>query len=187
MIKPKDNLEFDETDKLLSYDPETGNLTWKINRCGTAKAGMIAGHLDSSHGYRIVRVNGERYRAHRVAWLLHYKEMPTERIDHINRNRDDNSIKNLRCVDKVTNHRNAKKPKNNTSGHVGVSWNKRDRNWRAAITVNNQKIILGGRANINDAIKLRKDAELKYGFHENHGKIIEGDIISLVPIKRKSK
>ena len=183
-MKVKKTLAIDEAQELLSYDPKTGNLIWKVDRGGTAKTGMVAGHRDTSHGYRIIRVNGIRYRAHRIAWLLFYREFPTSHIDHINRNRDDNRITNLRCVTHTENMRNRKKMKSNKSGVTGVSWNSKDKNWKAQITSNGKRIILGCRANIDDAIELRRNAEIKFNFHPNHGKTIDNDNIPLPKVKQ---
>jgi hypothetical protein len=83
----------------LAYDPETGWLTWKTN-------GQRADNGISDAGYRLVYVNRKGLRAHRVAFLLTVGRWPTEHIDHINRNREDNRWSNLREVTASENARN---------------------------------------------------------------------------------
>jgi hypothetical protein len=99
---------------VLDYDPETGDLTWKVGRRGTARAGCVAGWLGST-GYISLRFNRSSYLAHRVAWFLYHGEQP-EVIDHINRKKSDNRIANLRSVDKSANELN--------HGKTGVRWYK---------------------------------------------------------------
>jgi hypothetical protein len=82
--------------------------------------------------------------------------------DHINRNPLDNRKENLRKAARIDNNRNCSISKNNTSGIVGVSWNRRNNNWRTRIMVNNKSIELGQFAKKEDAIVARLQAELKY-------------------------
>ena len=88
--------------ELLSYDPETGLLYWKVSR-GRVKAGSLAGNASHRRGYIAVRINGSRHYAHRIAWELYYGEPPTQTIDHINGDTSDNRICNLRDVNQRTN------------------------------------------------------------------------------------
>jgi hypothetical protein len=81
---------------VLDYDPETGDLTWKINR-GRAKAGALVRSPIPSTGYYRLTYKRKSYLAHRVAWFLHYGAQP-EIVDHINHDRTDNRINNLRSV-----------------------------------------------------------------------------------------
>jgi hypothetical protein len=91
-------------------------------------------------------------------------------IDHINGDSMDNRIDNLRLVTHKENSLNKKLSSNNKSGVVGVSKNSRNKKWKADITYNNQKYYLGEFNNFDDAVKVRKAAEIKYGFHKNHGR-----------------
>ncbi len=118
--------------EVLSYDPETGRFTRKIDsRRGRAKAGDIAGSIECT-GYAAIWVDGVKYLAHRLAWLYVTGEWPADLIDHINGFRADNRIGNLRQADNWTNQQNLGGPKgNNTSGFLGVSRSKA--RWKAEI------------------------------------------------------
>lgn len=83
-------------------------------------------------------------------------------IDHIHHNGMDNRKNNIRICTRQQNNRNKRKTDKNTSGVVGVCWHKRNRKWQASIMVNKKNIYLGLYENINDAIKARKEAEIKY-------------------------
>ena len=91
-------------------------------------------------------------------------------VDHINHDRTDNRIENLRLVNANENGKNQKASVRNKSGVVGVSWKKSKNKWHSQIMVNGKQIHLGFFDNIDEAKKARIDAERKYGFHENHGK-----------------
>ncbi len=91
-------------------------------------------------------------------------------IDHINHNRSDNSIKNLRSVTHEENLKNMPKKKNNKSGITGVCFEKETGKWRSHITHKGKSIKLGRFENKKDAEMVRLKAELEYGFHENHGR-----------------
>lgn len=79
---------------LFSYNANTGELRWKVDR-GGIKAGQRAGCLDKARGDRVVRVNRVLYGEHRVIWKMHYKEEPPMTIGHLNGLADDNCVENL--------------------------------------------------------------------------------------------
>ena len=91
-------------------------------------------------------------------------------IDHIDQNKFNNRIENLRLVDGFDNHRNMPLLKNNTSGCCGVSMRKGLEKWRAFISVNGSFMELGYYDDWFEAVCARKSAENRFGFHENHGK-----------------
>lgn len=156
--------------ELLSYDPSTGEFRWKVRR--KLKAGSIAGceftNQDGKKYWR-VSIDGKKYLAHRLAWLVTYGEFPPEQIDHIDGNGLNNRLENFRAVSNAENHRNRRNQSNNTSGVSGVGWHKASRKWQAYIAVNRKDVHLGYFTNKDEAISARKAAEIKYGFHENHG------------------
>ena len=158
---PTNELTAEKLRMLLHYEPATGIFTWKVRAANSVKVGDIAGCPDGQ-GYLRVRVQSQRYRAHRLAWLYMYGEWPEDQIDHINRVRTDNRICNLREVTNKQNGQNAGKYSHNTSGHTGVSWNKHRSKWRAHIRHSQKSIRLGDFTNIEDAIAARKAAEKLY-------------------------
>jgi len=129
----------------------------------------VAGSL--SEGYRRVSIQGKSTGAHRVAWFLHYGKWPDGFIDHINHDRSDNRIENLRLVSRSDNARNQKLNRHNTSGFNGVSYHKKRQEWRAAIQVNGKKKWVGSFKTKDEAIAARQKANVVYKFHENHGEI----------------
>jgi HNH endonuclease len=82
--------------ELFHYDPETGRITWRMDRATNAKAGDRAGCINRSDGYMVININGTNYSAHRLIWLWMTGEWPHEEIDHVNRIRHDNRFCNLR-------------------------------------------------------------------------------------------
>lgn len=135
-------ITFEEADRLLKYDPETGILYWKEDRSSSIKKGSAANTL-SENGYIRICVNGKRYLGHRLAWLLFYKEHPGSSIDHINNIRSDNRIENLRVVSISMNNFNRTMQKNNTSGYRGVTFDKSRKLWMSQIHKNGMYIYLG--------------------------------------------
>lgn len=103
--------------ELLNYEPSTGALTWRVNRPG-AKAGRVVGCV-SVYGYRQLTVDAKPLYAHRVAWMHFYGEWPKEQIDHINGDRLDNRLTNLRDVSGAVNSANKHKPRGR-SGLLGA-------------------------------------------------------------------
>lgn len=145
--------------ELLHYSPETGIFTWLRDQ-GRVKKGSIAGAVDY-YGYIVIRLDRVLYKAHRLAWLYVHGEWPDKNIDHINRQRNDNRLKNLRDVDQSVNGHNGKMKATNTSGFTGVTWRKDRGKWSARIKVGYKNIDLGLYANINDAVEARQVAEAK--------------------------
>lgn len=155
-----------ELKELYNYDPLTGIFTYNnpLPRC-RFKHGDVAGSL--SRGYVRMRVQGKNYRAHRLAWLYMFEVWPKHQIDHINHDRSDNRINNLREATHQENQRNRSVNKNNTSDVCGVNWE--DCKWRSRITIDRKNISLGRFIDKFEAICARKSAENLYGFHSNHG------------------
>jgi len=154
--------------KYLRYDAETGKIFWKLNKGSTGKAGNEAGGQNG--GYLRMKLNRKSYKAHRIAWLLTYGSWPVDQIDHINGNKNDNRLANLRNVSNRENSRNKKIYKNNTSGTLGVSFDKSKQGYVASIMINGKHKNLGVFKNKEESIAARAAANIKYNFHENHGR-----------------
>jgi len=116
---------------------------------------------DNGQGYPVACINGKKTYLHQL--ILGRKDGFV--IDHINRDKLDNRRENLRFITQRQNCLNVKLNKNNTSGHRGIQWNKEISKYVARITHFRKSIHIGSFAKIEDAIKARKDAELKYGFN----------------------
>ena len=126
----------------LHYNPETGALTWVKPSGRRVRPGTEAGN-DRPDGYREVRVCGQRFLVHRLIWLMHYGVMPVDQIDHINGNRSDNRICNLREADVSRNSMNSKRRSDNSSGIKGVSFDKSRSKWAAYININGRRKAIG--------------------------------------------
>lgn len=131
----KDVITAEQLRNLLTYDLESGEFTWKVDRmCGrhnkqfAAHAGQIAGNGTRERSSRVqIRVAGKNYRAHRLAWLYVYGEWPRGEIDHVDGNATNNCIANLRLATREVNNQNHRRPNRNNSLQVqGVKkhWNR---------------------------------------------------------------
>lgn len=127
-----EHFNYEQISAHLSYDPKSGNLIWWNPTSSRIPQGSVAGSLNNQ-GYHRVSFKGKVLASHRVAWLLHYKKWPINQIDHINRNRQDNRISNLRDVTAAENIANSDR-----SGRLGerrrtakgYTWNKRAGKWQ---------------------------------------------------------
>jgi hypothetical protein len=161
----RQRLRYDyRTGKLYWRDDATKNKTWR-----TRYAGTEAFTADNGKGYRMGRLDYSAHQAHRVIWAMHYGFWPQTSLDHINHDRTDNRIENLREATVSENQKNQSKHRSNTSGATGVYWYARYDKWMASITADGIKHHLGYFADKELAIAARKAAEAQYGFHANHG------------------
>lgn len=108
--------------ELLSYDPDTGKVTWR--KTGPGRRANLQAGCKRSDGYIDIEIEGVTCKAHRLAWLLHYGEWSAGELDHKNRDKADNRISNLRLATKSQNCGNAGRQKNNVSGFKGVYFKK---------------------------------------------------------------
>lgn len=148
----------------LSYNPVTGEFT-------RIKTGKPAGGAHWT-GYRYIGVLGARHLAHKLAWLYvhgHYPQYPQEQIDHINRDRSDNRIENLRLVKQGENDKNRSRYKNAKGPLTGVNWDSERKKWRADICSGDKRYNLGRYDSLFEAAAARKSAELAHSFAANHG------------------
>ena len=162
----------------IDYCPKTGTITRTKTTSSRAKIGDIC-NKKNSIGYIVFYVNKKFILGHRIAWYAINGDIPSGmKIDHINGIKSDNRICNLRLVTDQGNARNMSISKNNKSGVTGVSWYKDRNKWRATIMNNNKQISLGYFNNIEDAIKIRKQKEIDFGYYKEHGKMgYESDVV----------
>ena len=144
----------------LDYDPDTGAFKWKAPSSRRVRVGDVAGNL-CSNGYLRVCIDKREYLLHRLAWLYVHGEIPPCEIDHINRIRTDNRIKNLRPADANENRANATIRRDNKSGTKGVSWNSRKGRWYASICFRGVRRFVGSFEILSDAeavmVRVRKE------------------------------
>ena len=159
--------------QLLRYDPNTGKLFWKERNGNPQFNARYAGKealISVRHGYRMGEIFNRPVAAHRIAFSIHHGKHPEGEIDHINGNRSDNRISNLRDTTRTVNARNMKKSSANKSGVTGVSFYKPSNKWQARIMDNKKYRHLGYFCNFEDAVIARRKAEVSAGYHPNHGR-----------------
>ena len=151
--------------ELYDYNQDTGAFVRKT-KTGTRKAKPML-----SASYRNSRIDGVLYKTSRLIWMWVYGQDPKNMyIDHINGNRADNRIKNLRLVSSLENSRNMRLYKTNKTGIPGIDM--RDGKYRVRIKINKNEIYLGYYEDLDEAIAVRKKAEQHFGFHKNHGNFV---------------
>lgn len=142
----QDDLTAEMLRSLIHYDPKTGVLRW-LDRPGqkgwvSSLTAAMAGHLNG-RGYRIVLLRKRSYKAHRLAWLYVHGEWPASEIDHIDGDRDNNAIANLRLATPSQNSANRRKRSGSSSQFKGVHWHALTGKWAAAAGVSGRKKHLG--------------------------------------------
>lgn len=175
-----------ELEDILSYDAISGELRWlerpesmfpsrrSAGMWNTRFAGKVAGSTVAGSEYLSINIGPQRFKAHVVAWIIHYGTAPPADIDHINGNRQDNRIENMRAVTRSENMRNTSLSSRNTSGFIGVSYRKTANKWQATIRdMSGKRLSLGYFAELQEAAAVRKAAEAKFGYHANHGRALE--------------
>lgn len=147
------NASIERLNELLEYDPETGKIFWKVSR-SSARPGKEAGYINVT-GYRKMCIDSVEVGTHRVAWALFYGKWPDGCIDHINGNRSDNRIENLRDVDASTNMQNLKQAKANnlSSGLLGAYKVSTSEKWKSQIRIDGKIKHLGTFESAQDAHK----------------------------------
>lgn len=171
--------------QLLRYEPDTGKLYWRQRTPATFTvpnpeatcqgwnkrfSGKEAFTHVSTRGYLVSNMARLSFYAHRVVWAIHYGEYPSGQIDHINGDRLDNRIANLRDVTNAENARNMAMSSLNSSGVSGVYLHRQTGKWCAQIRAFGKTIGLGLFSDKADAIIARKAAERVLNYHPNHGR-----------------
>jgi hypothetical protein len=144
------DVDLDEVRSLITYDAETGEFTWESRgsqdreskRWSTRFAGKRAGRIDS-HGYRQIDMRGMTFLAHRLAFAMTYGRWPIGDIDHIDGDKTNNRISNLREATRRENMQNQTRRSNNKSGYSGVYWRTKKKKWLAKICANGKHHHLG--------------------------------------------
>ena len=173
--------------QLLDYDPETGKLFWKARSSSDFKASKYASAeqlaalwnrknayglaftATKSTGYRHGNIQGVTITAHRVAFAIYYGRWPSH-VDHINGDRTDNRIENLREVTASENHKNRRKNRGENA-RVGVSYSPQRGRWQAQICSQQKRMHLGWFDTEAEALAAREKAERQLEFHPNHGRL----------------
>jgi hypothetical protein len=173
-----------ELQRRLDYNPETGNFIWlpvkrenftsdRIHKSWNSRyAGKRAG--TPFQGYVMISINKRHFLAHRLAWFHFYGFWPQADIDHINGDRSDNRISNLRDVTRLENRRNSSMHGRNKSGTSGVDWFKPASLWRARIYDAGKEVNIGYFKSKEEAVAARLAAQPQYKYHENHGRQTSG-------------
>ena len=165
--------------ELLDYDPSTGVFVWKHRGSkwfpgdehhrkiwNNRFAGKVAGN-NRKDGYTVVVINYVRYTAHRLAWAHVYGEWPKNEIDHIDGDRSNTRIANLRDVVRRVNQENLKRSRGETkSGLLGVTWDKKKNKWFARIKAGGRARFLGYFSDPNKAHEVYLKA--KVVLHEGY-------------------
>lgn len=192
---------------LIDYNPQTGEMTWKrrkpdmfaagepgLRRARTPEhkcanwnaknAGRPAlASRDNKHGYLVGTIRQFRaapFKAHRVAWAIHYGVWPENDVDHINGITSDNRIANLRDVSHAVNMRNMKVRSDNTSGHAGISWFAQTSRWHVRVPRESGTDHVGFFLSLEEAVAARDAARAGMGYTKR----AEGDVVTTAVPKR---
>ena len=154
-------------DKLIElFEYNNGELLWKKSRKGVS-AGAILG-CDNGRGYKTTKIDGVRYRVHRLIFMMFNGYMP-ETVDHINRNPADNRIENLRAASRSQNQQNRTKPITGINPVKNVYFEKSSSKWRVCFNVNGKKRSFGYYADLELAELVATEARNNlHGAFANH-------------------
>jgi hypothetical protein len=136
------------------FEYQDGNLLWQVDNPPNYMRSKVAGWVNK-RGYIETKVNGRCVKVHRLIFLMHHGYLPTE-VDHINGDKLDNRIENLRAATKSQNQQNRKVNKNSKSGVKGVSWQTSTTKWIVQISDGTSQKVWGRYVNLSDA-KARAD------------------------------
>ena len=153
-------VSYEQVRELLDYDDVSGNLFWVSDKRSRVK-GRVAGGVDRD-GYRYLVVNQRKYKSHRIIWLWYHGYYPENDIDHIDGDKTNNRIGNLRETVDFCNCRNRGLRKDNKTGVPGIHWNARLGKWAARITNLGERHHLGYFSTIREAVVQRHAAEIEH-------------------------
>ena len=155
----------DITKEILNFlfNYKNGELYWNFSLSCKSPKGTIAGSVKKDN-YRRIGINKKVYLAHRLIFMMFHGYFP-KFVDHIDGNKLNNCIENLREVTHSQNMKNQKISISNTSGYKNVSWNKKQKKWRVALKINYKDKEIGYFKDIELADLVAQEARDKY-----HGK-----------------
>lgn len=140
--------------EVLTYNRSTGLFRWKVKTAQRTVIGDIAGCIRDD-GYVVIKIDGKLHLGHRLAHIFVTGEFPKGRLDHRDTNKSNNKWRNLRSATHSQNLSNRRRPKNNRSGHKGVSWHPKQKRWIARICVERRQLHIG-------SFKTKKAASAAY-------------------------
>ena len=149
-----------ELKRVLNYEPDTGLWCWRVQTSKRVDVGDSAGYRRSD-GYLCIRIHGKLYLGHRLAWLYVYGVWPPSGIDHIDVDKSNCRISNLRLATQSENGRNHHKRNTNTSGYRGVHFDKRRKKWMAFISTEKKRKHVGYFETAESANEARIAAAIK--------------------------
>ena len=144
----------------LSYNKDTGDLTWIKKPSDRARVGAIAGSVNN-FGYMHVGLKGKQYKIHRVAWFLYYGVEPTLDIDHINGDRSDNRISNLRELSRKDNQIAASKNRHKNTNSKGFYFCKAKELWHSWVKIDGTNHYIGRSTELFEIACRRQSFALK--------------------------
>lgn len=151
--------------KAFAYDPQAGIFRWKKHR--TRKfVGKIAGFVSKQKGYWLLTLRDQKVLGHIAAWCCYYGKYPKTYLDHIDLDKNNNRISNLRLSSKSNNGANRPPQINNTSGYKGVFWSKAAKKWMVQIKIRN-RLCYGGLFTSKIDAASRYDEMATRGFGEH--------------------
>jgi hypothetical protein len=154
---------------VLSYDKTTGvfERLIKVNR--NSVIGEEVGSVNRVNGYRYIRIDGRAYLHHRLAWFYVHGQWPDDQIDHIDGNRLNNSVVNLRPASSKQNRENRELSTSNKTGYRGVFYRKDKDKYRASVKHNGKSQHLGYFNTAEEAAVVAKNARARLFTHD-HGR-----------------
>lgn len=182
------NITQDFLKETLYYNPIYGTFTWYYRQVGkhfpnhrsvavfnSRFAGCPAGSIltsdKSATSYIAIKILGKSYKAHRLAFLIIEGYMPEE-VDYLDHDGTNNIWSNLRASNNRDNSKNLPKQKSNKTGVIGVNWHSSAKKWHArAVDKNGVRVDLGRFDRFEDAVKARKEHEVKFGYYESRGEL----------------
>lgn len=167
MNKSKSLPSQDYLNSILEY--RNGFLYWKIYRASKKiKPGDKAGCINNK-GYYQLSLDNKTYRQHNIIWKMFTGNDPKEQIDHINHDKTDNRIENLREVSNEENMKNMSKHKNNTSGYSNIIIRNDNRKKKYVVSIGKNKCYKKSFLTLEEAIQHRDEKYIELNYHPNHG------------------